>query len=62
VPPERCVVVEDAVASVEAAKRAGMKCIAVTTTNPAQAIDEADVVVERLDQLPPDAIKRLLGA
>jgi beta-phosphoglucomutase-like phosphatase (HAD superfamily) len=62
VPPERCVVVEDAVAGVEAAKRAGMKCIAVTTTNPAQALDEADVVVERLDELPPDTIKRLLGA
>lgn len=61
VPPERCVVVEDAVAGVEAAKRAGMKCIAVTTTNPAQALDGADVVVEGLDALPPDTFKRLLG-
>lgn len=61
VPPERCVVVEDAVAGVEAAKRAGMRCIAVTTTNPAPALDGADVVVEGLDALPPDAFGRLLG-
>jgi HAD superfamily hydrolase (TIGR01509 family) len=60
VPPERCVVVEDAVAGVEAAKRAGMKCIAVTTTNPAYALKGADVVVERLDALPADAFQRLL--
>ena len=60
VPPERCVVVEDAIAGVEAAKRAGMRCIAVTTTNPAPALDGADVVVEGLDALPPDAFTRLL--
>jgi len=59
VPPERCVVVEDAVAGVEAAKRAGMKCIAVTTTNPAEALEAADIVVERLDALAADAFRRL---
>ena len=61
VPPERCVVIEDAVAGVQAAKRAGMKCIAVTTSNPARALDGADVVVESLDALPPDAFDQLLG-
>jgi HAD superfamily hydrolase (TIGR01509 family) len=61
VPPERCVVVEDAIAGVEAAKRAGMKCIAVTTTNPAFALKDADLVVERLDALPLDAFTRLLA-
>jgi len=60
VPPERCVVVEDAVAGVEAAKRAGMKCIAVTTTNPAEMLKEADIIVERLDALPSNAFQRLL--
>jgi HAD superfamily hydrolase (TIGR01509 family) len=60
VSPERCVVVEDAIAGVEAAKRAGMKCIAVTTTNPAHALKGADIVVERLDALPPDTFKQLL--
>lgn len=61
VPPERCVVVEDAIAGVEAAKRAGMRCIAVTTTNPAPALNGADLVVAGLDALPPDAFNRLLG-
>jgi beta-phosphoglucomutase-like phosphatase (HAD superfamily) len=61
VPPERCIVVEDAVAGVEAARRAGMKCIAVTTTNPAHALEAADIVVERLDALPTDAFQRLLA-
>ncbi len=61
VPPERCVVVEDAVAGVGGARRAGMKCVAVTTTNPAQALKEADVIVERLDALPLDTFERLLA-
>ncbi len=58
--PERCVVVEDAVAGVEAARRAGMRCVAVTTTNPGTALEAADVVVERLDDLPQDAFERLV--
>jgi HAD superfamily hydrolase (TIGR01509 family) len=59
VPPEHCVVVEDAVAGVEAAKRAGMACIAVTTTSPAASLHAADVVVERLDSLAAEAFERL---
>jgi HAD superfamily hydrolase (TIGR01509 family) len=58
--PEHCVVVEDALAGVEAARRAGMKCIAVTTTNPADALTAADIVVEGLDALPAEAFERLL--
>jgi len=50
-PPESCIVIEDSLAGVEAARRAGMKCIAVATTNPAKALAGADLVVERLDQL-----------
>jgi HAD superfamily hydrolase (TIGR01509 family) len=57
--PERCVVVEDAVAGIEAAKRGGMRCIAVTTTNPAHELKDADVVVERLDALSEDEFARL---
>lgn len=61
VPPARCIVVEDAVAGVKAAKRAGMKCIAVTTTNPAEALEAADLVVESLADLPADAFQSLLS-
>lgn len=60
VPPERCIVVEDAVAGVEAAKRAGMSCIAVTTTSPADALAAADLVVESLEDLPTDAFQSFL--
>jgi beta-phosphoglucomutase family hydrolase len=61
-PPEQCIVVEDATAGVTAAKRAGMKCIAVTTTNPAHLLSEADIVVERLTGLIPDTFDRLLAS
>jgi beta-phosphoglucomutase family hydrolase len=61
-PPQRCIVVEDAVAGVQAAKRAGMRCIAVTTTNPAHALSDADIVVERLDDLPAIIFERLFDS
>lgn len=60
-PPEKCVVVEDAVAGVEGAKRAGMKCVAVTTTNPAKALQTADIIVDRLDELAEDAFRKLVS-
>jgi beta-phosphoglucomutase family hydrolase len=49
--PAGCLVIEDGLSGVEAAHRAGMKCIAVTTTNPATALVAADIIVDRLDQL-----------
>jgi beta-phosphoglucomutase len=52
--PSQCIVIEDAIAGVTAARRAGMKCIAVTTTNPAEKLAQADLVVDRLDGLPED--------
>lgn len=53
--PPRCVVVEDAVAGVEAARRAGMRCLAVTTTNPREALLGADLIVNSLLDLPEEA-------
>ncbi len=61
VPPERCVVFEDAVAGVIAAKRAGMKCIAVTTTNPREALSEADLVVDSLAEVTVEQVLALLA-
>ncbi len=61
VEPARCVVVEDAIPGVQAAKGAGMKCIAVLTTNPASALSEADVITERLDLLPVETVRQLLN-
>ena len=58
--PVRCVVVEDAIPGVEGAKRAGMKCVAVTTTNPAGALTKADIIVDSLTQLPEGTFEKLL--
>ena len=58
VSPGCCVVVEDAIAGVQTSRRAGMRCIAVTTTNPAGASQDADLVVERLDALTTRAAHR----
>jgi HAD superfamily hydrolase (TIGR01509 family) len=38
IPPPACCVIEDAVHGVEAAKAAGMRCVAVTTSFPAEAL------------------------
>ena len=60
VPPSRCVVIEDGTVGVEAARRAGMRSIAVTTTHPAEELEAADLVVGRLDELPADTFERLV--
>jgi len=56
IPPMNCIVIEDAVAGVRAAKMAGMRCVAVTTTNPAHLLSEADIIVDRLDVLPVESL------
>ena len=55
-PPSRCVVVEDAAAGVEAARRAGIRCIGVNTSTPLAA----DLAVSSLSDLSDDAFERLL--
>jgi HAD superfamily hydrolase (TIGR01509 family) len=51
VPPDHCIVIEDSIPGIEAAQRAGMRCIAVTTTNPPEALTQANIIVATLDQL-----------
>lgn len=60
VSPERAVVIEDGTVGIEAAQRAGMRSIAVTTTHPAAALRAADRIVDRLDRLPPDTFDLLV--
>jgi beta-phosphoglucomutase len=63
-PYGRCVVLEDAVVGVEAAKRGGMKCVAVRFVghHPESALRAAgaDRVVESLEELSPEAMRDLL--
>jgi len=49
VPPGECVVIEDAPAGVEAAKRGGMRCVGVCGDRPREALAKADLVVENLE-------------
>jgi HAD superfamily hydrolase (TIGR01509 family) len=60
VEPQNCIVIEDAIAGVEGARNAGMKCIAVTTTNPGEALAQADFVVDSLDLVDEQMISSLL--
>jgi HAD superfamily hydrolase (TIGR01509 family) len=48
IPPAGCVAIEDAPAGVEAAKRAGMRCIAVTNSVAHEQLQKADLIVESL--------------
>jgi len=57
VPPERCIVVEDAVAGVQAARNAGMKSIGVNRDGKTLP---ADRVVQSLDLLEKDAFDALM--
>ena len=57
VPTHSAIVVEDAAAGIEAARRAGMKCIGVSTS----AVLPADLFVSSLAELPADAFARLLS-
>jgi beta-phosphoglucomutase len=50
-PAHECVVVENAPYGIESAKRAGMFCIALTTSLPAGYLSKADRIVDRLEQI-----------
>lgn len=49
VPPQGCVVIEDAPQGIAAGKAAGMRVIAVSTTRPPELLAQADLVVPSLD-------------
>ena len=59
VPPERCIVVEDAPAGVEGARRAGIRSIGVNRNG---VHLPADLVVSSLELLEADAFEKLLGS
>lgn len=58
--PDRCIVVEDAPAGIEAAHRAGMKVIALTTSYRVDRISDADLVCRDLTDISPQNIHTLL--
>ncbi|MHC5033678.1 MAG: HAD family hydrolase [Planctomycetota bacterium] len=61
VEPDMCLVIEDVPAGIQAARAAGMKCVAVASTRPVTELVEADQVVERLEEVSVADIATLLA-
>jgi beta-phosphoglucomutase-like phosphatase (HAD superfamily) len=57
IPPQRCVVFEDAHVGIQAAKSAGMIAIAVTTTHPRNTFHQADAIVDSLAEITIDLLR-----
>lgn len=61
-PPKNIVAVEDTPTGVAAAKGAGVKCIAVLHNLPADKLQAADKIVEKVTDITPDIIRELVVA
>jgi beta-phosphoglucomutase len=48
--PADCVAIEDSKEGIKAVRRAGMKCLAVTNSHPAELLSEAHTVVKSLEE------------
>lgn len=49
--PANCIVIEDSHAGIQAAKNAGMKCIAITTTTKKNSLVKADIIVNEFKEI-----------
>ena len=61
VDPRHCLVIEDSIAGVEAAKRAGCRCLAVLTTNTAIELTKADLIVKDLSEFSKEKLEDLIS-
>jgi len=50
--PDQCLVVENAPLGIRSAKAAGIFCLALNTSLPSEYLKEADLVVEKLEDIP----------
>ena len=60
IPPERCLVFEDAVLGEQAAYKAGMRCVAVSTILPAKQFQAPLAVIKDFTDLTPERVLALL--
>ena len=51
VAPENCIVIEDAPVGIQAAKAAGMNCIALTTTHVKEELNGAQIISKNLTEI-----------
>lgn len=61
-PGTACVAIEDSHWGIASARAAGLRCIALTTSYPREALTEADLVVESLDEVTPQLLATLVRA
>jgi HAD superfamily hydrolase (TIGR01509 family) len=59
VKPSECVVVEDSIAGIVAAKDAGMGCIALATTFPREKLKKADIILNDINEINDKLIQKL---
>ena len=57
--PADCVVIEDSKEGIRGARRAGMKCLAVTNSHPAELLTDANAVVKTLETVTLNFVERL---
>lgn len=57
--PEECVVIEDSIAGLEAARGAGMRSIGVTNTYGCEKLTMADIVIKSLEDITMEDLERL---
>ena len=59
--PENCVVFEDSAAGVDAAKAAGCRCVAITTTKKREELSKADWIIDGYDEVTLEKIVSLFA-
>ncbi len=59
--PARCIVIEDAPAGIQAARRAGAGTVGITTSYPREKIADADLVIDALSDLTASDVRALLA-
>ena len=59
---DQCVVIEDAPLGIEAACRAGMMCIGLTSSHAADVLSGADLIVGSLEEVSSEGLRRLIGS
>ncbi|MBL7094067.1 HAD family phosphatase [candidate division KSB1 bacterium] len=57
--PEKCVIIEDSIAGIQAAKKAGTKVVAVTTTLSRNELFDYDLAINNFDELKVEHLKVL---